>query len=134
MKLILILIAVLLIGAGCGPGLSVATPDELYAQVYVRKEFLPPTLEIIFYSKRQQEGNSMAGTMTVLAVDDPRLNDVPLDRLATEPGKTSYTIGSSGVTNLNTLSAKINGKRFEGRTPINMFQTNQMTAVTMMPK
>ena len=134
MRQILIAALIFIIASACGSGPRTETPGEMYADVLVRKDVNPPRLDITFYSKIRREDNRMEYTRNVLAVDEPRWNGEALAVLSAEPGAATYQTSTANVAKMNSVTAKVNGKQFEGKTTIELPQDNKMTTVTMAPK
>ena len=138
MKNIFLILVVLLI-TGCGGEVAhvdIPANTDIRADVAFRTdESGTRHVNVVFYfSTPVAPGQKDSPPQKTVPVADPRINDQPLTQATSESGTTYYT--GTGIDSLpsNLVSARVNGKLYEGRTVPGAAIQNKQATVTLSPK
>lgn len=135
----LILILLLFAAAGCGSGSEPAAElpsgsdlrvDLSYTIVKDGRE-----IEAIFYfSNPTASGVKTAPPRQSVAVEGPTFNGSPMTPVQGDAEHESYKFTHPNPSKENTVTAKLNGKVYEGKAVLELLAGNRMTSVTLLPK
>jgi hypothetical protein len=124
--------------AGCGsekPKIAIPPDSDLKTEMMFQGSGASRTIEVSFYfSKPVAPGVKTEPMIEVIPVEDARFNDTPLTEGTNAAGRITYTAPDLVVKSENVITAKLNGKPYEGRViPLTTIPTRSATAV-MTPK
>ena len=140
MKYTFLILASLFISACGGDGAShqqVEIPPnaDIRADIAFKTEEGIRRVDVTFYlSTPVAPGDKNSPPQRTVPVEDPQVNGVPLNQATTEGGTVYYTSTSVNSEPSNLVSARINGKLYEGRTIPGSVIPNKQMAVTLVPK
>jgi len=136
---ILLLILVFAFIAGCGgttPQQVVIPPNaDIRADIAFKEESGASRVDVVFYfSAPVAAGVKDSPPQQTVPVEDPRVNGEPLTPATSETGTAYYTSTNARSVLSNVISARVNGKLYEGKTIPGSNIKDKKIAVTLVPK
>jgi hypothetical protein len=133
------LISVLFLITGCGgparQQVEIPANTDIRADIAFKTEEGGQRVDVIFYfSTPVAPGVKTSPPQQTVPVEDPRVNDQPLTEATSETGTPHYTSTTVNSLPSNVISARINGRLYEGRTVPGSTIRNKQMAVTLVPK
>ena len=126
---------------GCGGGANTANTNAAAVTGDVRVDILVKALpegrelEFTFHtSQPTKPGDRTGGAKQVIQVEEAKLNGTALTPATNLSGETIYKTEGNKAKADNVVTAKINGKQYQGSTLLETALANKMTTVTLMPK
>src|SRR5688500_8470666 len=135
----LILILLVFAAAGCGTGSKRAADlpagSDLRADISYRAANPGRHIEAVFYfSSPTAPGVKTSPPREAVSVEDPTFNGSPMTTEKSDSGDEMYKFTESTPAKESTITAKLNGKVFEGKVTMENLAGNRMTSVTLIPK
>jgi len=92
-------------------------------------------IEAIFYfSSPSASGEKTAPPKEIVAVEDAAFNGSPMTQVTSDAGHQIYKFTQPDIAKENMVTAKLNGKVYEGKALLDVLSGNRMTSVTLVPK
>ncbi len=134
----IILTSLLLLLAGCGgtPPSQIAIPQNADIRASLSFDIVSgaPQAEVVFmYTTPVAPGSKELGAPTTIAVDDPRLDGDALTA-KTDSGSPVYTSTTAAPRPSNTISGRVNGVLYEGKTVPGAQRNSKVQVVTLVAK
>ena len=126
--------------AGCGgeqpkPEAAIPADADLRVDMMIQGSGKDRTVEFtFFYTHSVPPGDKSAPTVDVIAVDEARVNDTPMTASSNAVGRTVYTAEESALKLENTISAKVNGRQYEGKVRALTTLPNRSATAVLSPK
>lgn len=133
-----ILVLLLFVLAGCGgkpPVVVIPANSDLKTDVLIKTGEGPRTIEVTFYFSKPVAPGVKTGTpIQVIAVEDPTFNGEPLVAATNAAGQPVYSGENLQTKPENLVSAKLNGKEYEGKLITQTTLPNKSATAVMSPK
>lgn len=138
MKSILLILVFLFI-AGCGgttpQHVEIPPNTDIRADIAFTENSGSWSADVVFYfSAPVAAGVKEPPPQQTVPVEDPKINNEPLTPATSQTGTPYYTGTAVRPALSNVVTARINGKLYEGKTIPGSAVPNKKTAVTMVPK
>ena len=135
----ILLIFVFLIIAGCGgttpQQVDIPPNSDIRADIAFKEDAGVWKADVLFYfSAPVAPGVKESPPQQIVPVEDPKINNEPLTPATSETGTAYFTTTAARPALSNVVSARINGKLYEGKTIPGSAIPNKKISVTLSLK
>jgi len=135
----ILLIFVFLIIAGCGgttpQQVDIPPNSDIRADIAFKEDAGTWKADVVFYfSAPVAPGAKESPPQQTVPVEDPKINNEPLTPATSDTGTPYYTTTAARQARSNVVTARVNGKLYEGITIPGSAIPNKKISVTLSPK